>query len=57
MPPGGGRSGSWAHSLFNGSTHRTDVEENAPMSRSSEFLNLALLTAIVIGLATLSRFF
>jgi len=27
------------------------------MSRSSEFLNLALLTAIVIGLATLSRFF
>jgi multisubunit Na+/H+ antiporter MnhC subunit len=32
-------------------------EENAPMSRSSEFLNLALLTAIVIGLATLSRFF
>jgi len=27
------------------------------MSRSSEFLNLALLTAIVIGLATVSRFF
>jgi hypothetical protein len=57
MPLGGGRSGSVAHSLFNGPTHRIELEENAPMSRSSEFVHLALLSAIFIGVAMLSRFF
>jgi hypothetical protein len=57
MAPGGGRSGSIAHDVLNGSTKRIDVEENAPMSRSSEFVHLALLSAIFIGVAVLSRFF
>jgi hypothetical protein len=56
MTTGGGRSGSKAHDVLNGSTRRIDPEETRPMSRSSEFVHLAVLSAIFIGVAMLSRF-
>jgi hypothetical protein len=36
---------------------RIEFEETAPMSTSHEFRNIALLTALVVGVSLLSRLF
>jgi hypothetical protein len=48
------RSALRSHDGFNDSTERIEPKER-PMSASNEFWNVALLTAIFVGVAFLSR--
>jgi hypothetical protein len=51
------RSGSRAHHGFNDSNPMNRALRRTPMSTSNEFVNVALLTAVFVGLSFLSRLF